>query len=73
MECVFMLFCVFMFQLVGVGVHPAVCAVSSGNAEEFRFHIPSFYPEGAASVLVGDGALLIPDSKGFAGKEEFYR
>ena len=59
-------------QLLHLGVSPAVCSVSSRSAEEFRFHLPSFYPGSAPGILVGDGALLVADKHGYAGKEEFY-
>ncbi|KAL8609193.1 hypothetical protein ACOMHN_058813 [Nucella lapillus] len=59
-------------ELQHLGVSPAVCSVSSSNAEEFRFYLPSFYPRSCAGILVGDGALLVPDAHGYAGKEEFF-
>ncbi|XP_076436133.1 uncharacterized protein LOC143275742 [Babylonia areolata] len=59
-------------ELQRLGVSPAVCSVASNNAVEFRFYLPSFYPGATAGVLVGDGALLVPDVCGYAGKEEFY-
>ena len=49
-----------------------ICSVTSRNAEDFRFYLPSFYPGGTNGVLVGDGALLVADKHSFAGKEEFY-
>ncbi|XP_067661723.1 breast cancer type 2 susceptibility protein-like [Haliotis asinina] len=60
-------------ELCSIGVRQEILDISSISSEDFRFNLLLYYPNMKGSVLVGDGAHLIPDNSGFAGKEEFYR
>ncbi|KAH9507267.1 hypothetical protein Btru_056772 [Bulinus truncatus] len=60
-------------DLVSLGVSPSTLNVTSLNASEFRFDLRCFYPALDTCVLLGDGALMVPDRCGYAGVEEFYR
>ncbi|XP_013410019.1 breast cancer type 2 susceptibility protein homolog [Lingula anatina] len=64
-------------KLYGLGVLPSTLKVSASNAEEFHFlpkehFLPSILSSGEG-YKVGDGATLILDDQGCAGKDEFYR
>ncbi|CAG5125235.1 unnamed protein product [Candidula unifasciata] len=60
-------------ELLSQGVSDSCLQVNSLNAGSFRFDLRRFYPCLDACILVGDGALLIPDKHGFCGAQEFYR
>ena len=48
--------------------------VTSANAGSFKFDVGRLFGDGVtASLTVGDGAMLVPDEKGYVGKQEFYR
>ncbi|XP_069046248.1 breast cancer type 2 susceptibility protein isoform X2 [Lepisosteus oculatus] len=64
-------------QLYVCGVNRCVLEISSENAESFRFscrdHFGIEFFSAGNGVQLADGGCLIPDNKGTAGKEEFYR
>ncbi|XP_046381308.2 uncharacterized protein LOC124152419 isoform X2 [Haliotis rufescens] len=60
-------------ELCSMGVRREISDIGSNTAEDFRFNLLLYYPNMTSGVLVGDGALLVPDDSGFAGKEEFHR
>lgn len=51
--------------------------ICSENAESFRFDLRDYFSrdliKAGNGVQLADGGRLIPDDKGTAGKEEFYR
>ncbi|GFO09535.1 breast cancer type 2 susceptibility-like protein [Plakobranchus ocellatus] len=59
--------------LLSLGVCPSTIAVNSLNAKDFRFDLHRFFPSTSCGILVGDGAMLVPDQHGSAGAAEFYR
>lgn len=64
-----------VFQLYAYGVHENSLSVTSETAEGFRFHAEDYFAERvvmeADSVRVGDGATLVLDEYGQAGKDQF--
>ncbi|RUS89297.1 hypothetical protein EGW08_002971, partial [Elysia chlorotica] len=60
-------------ELLSMGVCHSTLAVTSLNAKDYRFQLRRFFPCAGGSILVGDGALLLPDPHGCAGAEEFYK
>ena len=71
---VILIYFILSFQLFTLGVHPSTLEVRSRNAEQYRFrgweHLShSLLLQGV--VTVGDGATLILDNDGCAGKEQF--
>ncbi|GFR93052.1 breast cancer type 2 susceptibility protein [Elysia marginata] len=60
-------------ELLSMGVCPSTLAVNSLNAKDYRFNISRYFPATSSRILVGDGALLVPDLQGFAGEQEFYK
>ncbi|KAK0041755.1 breast cancer type 2 susceptibility protein isoform X1 [Biomphalaria pfeifferi] len=60
-------------QLMSLGVSASTLDINSLTAREFRFDLRRFHPALNAAVLIGDGALLVPDRCGYAGVEEFVR
>ncbi|XP_012941567.1 uncharacterized protein LOC101847983 [Aplysia californica] len=59
-------------ELLHLGVSESTLGVSSCSAALFRLDLRRHYPGLGGSVLLGDGALLVPDAHGFAGWEEFH-
>lgn len=47
--------------------------VTSKTAVDYKFDVSEHYGKYTVHVLVGDGAFLVPDDAGLAGKAEFYR
>lgn len=65
---------VFCLQLIAYGIHPNTLAVTSTNAVNFRFQLSTYYNVSCLHrIIIGDGAILVPDSKSTAGKKEFFR
>ncbi|BFZ20565.1 hypothetical protein BsWGS_23604 [Bradybaena similaris] len=60
-------------ELLNHGLSDCCLEVNSLNAGNFRFDLRRFYPGLDAGLLLGDGALLVPDKHGFSGAQEFYR
>ncbi|XP_063241128.1 uncharacterized protein LOC134541540 [Bacillus rossius redtenbacheri] len=65
-------------QLLQLGIKKELIFVSAANAAVYRFSAWDFYSpdvcrSNVAGIAVGDGALLILDSAGFAGVEEVTR
>nr|KAI8748741.1 breast cancer type 2 susceptibility protein-like protein isoform X1 [Biomphalaria glabrata] len=60
-------------QLMSLGVSASTLDINSLTAREFRFDLRRFHPALNAAVLIGDGALLVPDRCGYAGVKEFVR
>ena len=56
-----------------IPIHPSTKKVRSVNAALHRFYLPDFYGINIGHVYVGDGAFLVPDDKGFAGRQELYQ
>ncbi|XP_061173343.1 breast cancer type 2 susceptibility protein-like, partial [Saccostrea echinata] len=54
-------------------VSPSVCSVRASSAAKHKFYLPDFYGSDVTQVYVGDGALLVPDEKGFTGMKEMYK
>ncbi|XP_052098756.1 breast cancer type 2 susceptibility protein homolog [Mytilus californianus] len=54
-------------------IHPSTRKVRCSNAALHKFYLPDFYGKNVHHIIVGDGAMLVPDDKGYAGKEEFYQ
>lgn len=53
-------------------IHPSTRKVRCSNAALHKFYLPDFYGKNVHHIIVGDGAMLVPDDKGYAGKDEFY-
>ncbi|XP_055954534.1 breast cancer type 2 susceptibility protein [Patella vulgata] len=60
-------------ELIKQGCLQSTLGIRSTSAEDHRFNLTDFYPNLNTDILVGDGAKLVADNQGFAGKEEFYR
>ncbi|GAB1608266.1 hypothetical protein Ahia01_001110800 [Argonauta hians] len=61
-------------QLFSLGVQPTVLKINSTNAQDYLFQLSDFYNVGYFDkFVIGDGALLVPDDSGCAGKQEFFR
>ncbi|KAK6485870.1 breast cancer type 2 susceptibility protein-like [Huso huso] len=64
-------------QLYRFGVSRHMLQICSENAESFRFDLRDYFSrdliKAGNGVQLADGGRLIPDDKGTAGKEEFYR
>ncbi|KAL3866219.1 hypothetical protein ACJMK2_043541 [Sinanodonta woodiana] len=60
-------------ELLSHGVSRSILGVRASNAGEYRFTLSDFYSSEVGHVLVGDGAYLVPDDSGTAGKQEFAR
>ncbi|KAK3602522.1 hypothetical protein CHS0354_029340 [Potamilus streckersoni] len=60
-------------ELITLGVSRSTLGVRASNAGEYRFILSDFYSAEVGHVLVGDGAYLVPDDSGTAGKQEFAR
>lgn len=56
-------------QLYAFGVDKRTLAVTAANAESFSFYAEDYQVE--SELPVGDGAILIFNESGHAGKEEF--
>ncbi|XP_063432274.1 breast cancer type 2 susceptibility protein homolog isoform X2 [Mytilus trossulus] len=54
-------------------IHPSTRKVRCSNAALHKFYLPDFYGKNVHHIIVGDGAMLVPDDKGYAGKDEFYQ
>ncbi|CAG2253075.1 BRCA2 [Mytilus edulis] len=54
-------------------IHPSTRKVRCSNAALHKFYLPDFYCKNVHHIIVGDGAMLVPDDKGYAGKDEFYQ
>ncbi|CAC5371393.1 BRCA2 [Mytilus coruscus] len=54
-------------------IHPSTRNIRCSNAVLHKFYLPDFYGKNVHHIIVGDGAMLVPDDKGYAGKEEFYQ
>ena len=61
------------FQLQASGAHADTLAVRASNAVAHKFDITHLYGPKCDHIVVGDGAYLVPDDRGLAGKQEFYR
>ncbi|KAJ1525137.1 hypothetical protein ONE63_009973 [Megalurothrips usitatus] len=65
-------------KLINIGLNASTVTVTAANAAEFRFSAWDHYSEdvcreNVAGLPVGDGALLVLDSRGTAGVEEIER
>ncbi|XP_066555834.1 breast cancer type 2 susceptibility protein isoform X2 [Amia ocellicauda] len=64
-------------QLYKYGVNRCVSQIGSENAESFRFNCREHFQRellsAGSGVQLADGGCLVPDNRGTAGKEEFYR
>ncbi|XP_014779964.1 breast cancer type 2 susceptibility protein [Octopus bimaculoides] len=61
-------------QLFAFGVRQSVLNINSTNAENYHFQLSDFYNISYFDkFVIGDGALLVPNDSGSAGKKEFFR
>ncbi|XP_036360666.1 breast cancer type 2 susceptibility protein-like isoform X4 [Octopus sinensis] len=61
-------------QLFAFGVRQSVLNINSTNAENYHFQLSDFYDISYFDkFVIGDGALLVPNDSGSAGKKEFFR
>ncbi|MBN3281661.1 BRCA2 protein, partial [Polyodon spathula] len=72
-----LLFLFLYIQLYRFGVSRHTLQICSENAESFRFDCRDYFSraliKAGNGVQLADGGQLIPNDKGTAGKEEFYR
>lgn len=65
-----------VLQLLSMGVHRSVLAVTRKTAGQFEFHGQPFFSQSALTsgrVCVGDGAVLLLGEGGMAGVRELWR